>query len=244
MISRKNAVVTGCNGQIGRKLMQELMGVGYYVYGIDIDVEPKVNEIFHISKIDITSVDEVKNFFLSLANKEISINTLVNNAGIGVFSDYIDRTKDEFMKVLEVNLFGTFNLINQAIERMEYLDAPSNIVNVGSIYGVVSSDPEIYGDLNRKNSEVYSASKAGIIQLTKYFSVHLAKKNICVNCISPGGVFNNHPQNFLNNYSRKTPLNRMANVDEIVGAMLIFCKNTNQYLTGQNLVVDGGYTSW
>lgn len=244
MVTKGNVLVSGCNGQIGTSLMKELVKFGYRVYGVDIDAGTIDIENCNISKLDITDVDQVKDFFSDLASRKICINALINNAGIGVFSDFELRTKEEFMRVLEVNLFGTFNLINQAVERMQNLDTLSNIINIGSIYGVVSSDPRMYEDLNRKNSEVYSASKAGVIQLTKYFSVHLASKNICVNCVSPGGVFNNHPLKFLKNYSSKTPLGRMAHVDEVVDAILIFCSNSNQYLTGQNLMIDGGYTSW
>jgi NAD(P)-dependent dehydrogenase (short-subunit alcohol dehydrogenase family) len=94
------------------------------------------------------------------------------------------------------------------------------------------------------NSEVYSASKAGVIHLTKYFAIHLASQNICVNTISPGGIDNNHPKLFKKEYAKKTPLNRMAKASEIVDAILIFVKNKNQYLTGQNLIIDGGLTSW
>ena len=119
------------------------------------------------------------------------------------------------------------------------------IINIGSIYGVVSSDPEIYTDCPRNNSEVYSASKAGIIQMTKYFAVHLAESNIRVNCVSPGGIFNDQGDDFVKNYSQRTPAKRMAIPQEIVQAIVYLSDNsTASYISGQNLLVDGGLTSW
>ena len=118
------------------------------------------------------------------------------------------------------------------------------IVNIGSIYGVVSSDPRIYTDCSRMNSEAYSASKAGVIQLTKYFSAHLAEHKIRVNCVSPGGIFNNQGDDFVKNYSHRTPFSRMATVDEICGAIIFLASIDSNYITGQNIIVDGGFTSW
>ena len=106
------------------------------------------------------------------------------------------------------------------------------IVNIGSIYGVVSSDPKIYTDCLRKNSEVYSASKAGIIQLTNYFAIHLAENDIRVNCVSPGGIFNDQGDDFVNNYSKKTPARKMAKPQEIVQAIIYLSDNqTSSYIS-------------
>ncbi len=118
------------------------------------------------------------------------------------------------------------------------------IINLGSIYGIVSSDPKIYTDTKRNTSDVYAASKAAIIQLTKYYAVHLSKYNIRVNCISPGGIKNNQGKDFINNYSKKTPLNRMAEKEEIIKAIEIMIDDECKYINGHNLVVDGGLTIW
>ncbi|MEK6848762.1 MAG: SDR family oxidoreductase, partial [Nanoarchaeota archaeon] len=119
-----------------------------------------------------------------------------------------------------------------------------SIINIGSIYGQVSSDKRIYGDSKRNNSEVYSATKAGIIQFTKYLATHWAEYNIRVNCISPGGIFNNQKEFFVKNYINKVPLGRMANVTDINGALIFLASDASKYVTGQNLTIDGGFTIW
>lgn len=240
----KIAVITGCKGQLGSFLVQLLVDNGFFVYGLDKEAKEEHCDKFSIFKLDVTDELETGNFFQQLSDKKIKINTLINNAGIAVFTPFEERKKEDFMKVLDVNLFGTFNMIKSSLNFFDVKICAANIVNVSSIYGVISSDPSIYEDLNRMNSEVYSASKAGIIQLTKYFAVHLAKRKILVNCVSPGGIYNNHPEGFKNNYSKKCPVGRMADVAEIADAILFFSKNKNVYLTGQNLIVDGGLTSW
>ena len=118
------------------------------------------------------------------------------------------------------------------------------IINIGSIYGVRSPDFSIYDDNNNMNSEIYGGSKAAIIQITKYFAVLLAKKNIIVNCISPGGLENKNFQKnkFIYNYSKKVPLGRMCKEEDLKMALLYFSNTETNYTTGQNLIIDGGFT--
>lgn len=243
---KKVVLLTGCNGQLGEQLIVSLLSENFKIYGIDID-EPMVKHKSHdfIYKcVDITSESEVGNLVTEINEESGRVDVVINNAAIGTFEHFQLRSKKDFMRVMEVNVFGAFNIIKNTINLFDTKDHPGNIINIGSIYGLVSSDPNIYEDLNRMNSEVYSASKAGVIQLTKYFAVHLAKLGICVNAISPGGIYNQHPEKFLASYSQKTPMGRMASVEEVSSAVMIFCKNNNRYLTGQNLTIDGGFTAW
>ena len=117
------------------------------------------------------------------------------------------------------------------------------IINIASVYGVVSPDPRIYGKSGRNNSEVYGASKAAIIALTRYLAVHLAP-HVRVNAISPGGIYNHQSEDFVKNYENRTPLGRMANTEDIVGAAVFLASDASRYITGQNIVVDGGFTLW
>jgi len=257
MIEKKIKVIliTGSCGQLGSELCRTFANLGWTVCITDIDKKEcqKLNESLsqknnqkHLSiSMDVTSENSVRSAIKYLEEKEITIDALVNNAGTAVFSDYKERTKDEFMKVVEINLFGTFNCINQIGIHMENSNTEGSIINIGSIYGVVSSDPKIYTDCSRNNSEVYSATKAGVIQMTNYFAVHLAESKIRVNCVSPGGIYNNQGEDFVKNYSLRTPANRMARVEEIVQAIVYFSENkSSSYVSGQNLIVDGGLTSW
>ena len=119
-----------------------------------------------------------------------------------------------------------------------------SIINIGSIYGIVSGDPRIYNKNDRKTAECYGASKAAIIHMTKYFAVHLAEVSIRVNCISPGGVFNNQGEDFVKNYSYRTPMGRMAHDTEIADTAIFLASDESSYITGQNITIDGGWTSW
>ena len=251
----KITIITGACGQLGTALAYSYAKEGFRICIADlIEKDLKllieklnsisdVDHIFHL--VDITSEESVEELIEHIENKGFVISTLINNAGTAIFSDFSYRKKDEFMKVAEVNLFGTFNCIRQVSEHMIENKMHGSIVNIGSIYGVVSSDSSIYTDCDRKNSEIYSASKAGVIQMTKYFAVHLAENNIRVNCVSPGGIFNDHGDDFLSNYSQRTPMKRMAEVNEIVSAIEYLSDSEKaSYITGQNLIVDGGLTSW
>jgi NAD(P)-dependent dehydrogenase (short-subunit alcohol dehydrogenase family) len=115
------------------------------------------------------------------------------------------------------------------------------------MYGVISPDFRIYSDNDRKNSEVYGATKAGVIQMSKYFAVHLADRNIRTNSISPGGVYNpKSPQAdvFIKSYEYRCPMNRMANSDEISNVALFLGSQLSSYVNGQNITVDGGMSAW
>lgn len=254
--SKENlTIITGACGQLGSELSKSYAENGFTVCVTDIDendCEELTKELKKISDrnhlffpVDITSEDSVSRLIDHLETNDMSANILINNAGVAVFSDFSDRTKEEFMKVTEVNLFGTFNCINQISKHMVNNNVEGSIVNIGSVYGEVSSDPKIYTDCARNNSEVYSATKAGIIQMTKYFAVHLANNNIRVNCVSPGGIFNDQGHDFVQNYSERTPKGRMAEPQEIVKAIIYLSDNSNSsYINGHNLIVDGGLTSW
>ena len=103
---------------------------------------------------------------------------------------------------------------------------------------------ELYAPGDRKSPEIYGATKAAVIQLTKYFATYMAKDNVRVNCISPGGVYNNQNESFVNNYSKLVPMNRMANDFELPGVLEFLLSDDSNYITGQNIIVDGGFTAW
>ena len=167
----------------------------------------------------------------------------MNNAGIGVYTPTLKRTLEDFKKVLDVNLVGNFLMSKNALKLMKK-QKYGKIINLGSIYGIKSSDPRIYGKSGRNNSEVYSASKAGVIMLTKYLAAHFAKYNIQINCISPGGFLNNQTKDFVNNYNFKNPSNRMAELKDLNGVLNFLIDKDNAYTNGTNIILDGGFTLW
>ncbi|WP_375724550.1 SDR family oxidoreductase [Arcobacter sp. KX21116] len=236
----KIAILTGANGQLGHAYLKTLVNLDYFVYAIDINVDDiEYSDKIKFVKLDITNEKEVHDFHKSIKRVDI----LINNAGIGVFTPFEERTAKEFMQVMNVNLLGTFLMSQSAIKIMKNQKF-GKIINIGSIYGQVSSDERIYGDSGRNNSEVYSATKAGIIHMTKYMATHFGKYGIQTNCISPGGIFNNQSQEFINNYVSKNPMNRMGTPDDLQSALKFLISEENMYLNGQNITVDGGFVAW
>ena len=245
----KKVLVTGALGQLGKVMCQGFLDAGSIVIGTDLDLDQKKfikDDNISYYSLDITSKHSVEKLFKKLFKKYSSIDMLINNAGVSTFEPFEDRLEESFDWVSDVNLKGTFLCIQEYFKHQKN-NKYGNVINIASIYGLISPDPSIYHEDDRKNSEVYGATKAGIIQMTKYFAVHLAEKNIRVNAISPGGIFNvENPQSayFVDEYSKRNPMNRMANTEEILGAVLYLASDASSYVTGHNLVVDGGMSCW
>jgi 3-oxoacyl-[acyl-carrier protein] reductase len=239
-IMKKKAIITGANGQLGSAFVRALTRKGYFVYAVDLNIEKiKSSENVQPVKLDITDEMAVHNFFSSVQGLDV----LVNNAGIGVFTPFEDRTAAEFKKVMEVNLLGAFLMSQSSVKIMKNSDG-GKIVNIASIYGSTSSDERIYGDSGRNNSEVYSATKAGLINMTQYMATHFGKYNIQTNSISPGGIYNQQSEDFVRNYEYKTPMGRMGKVQDLLSALFYLVSEDTQYTNGQDIAVDGGFLAW
>ncbi len=237
MLNKKTAIVTGCEGQLGNFFSQKLLSENYQVIGIDLKKKSKQKNIIY-KKLDISNLNEVRNLFKKLKK----IDLLINNAGVGVYSSTEKRTKREIEKVVNTNLLGTLYFCLEALKKMKKRKT-GKIINIGSIYGLVSSDKNIYGSSKRNNSEIYSATKASVIMLTKYLGSYYADKNIQINCISPGGVYNYQNKKFVKKYSKKTPAGRMMSLKDFETTLEFLISEKNNYLIGQNIIIDGGYTS-
>ena len=239
---KKVIIITGTSGKIGKALFNFFKSEGAIVYGIDLNKNKFKNCFFG----NISDEKFIKKVFKILIKKHKKIDVLINNAAKSIYTDPKLRTKKELISVTETNLIGTINLINNFFKNnKKKKNNYSKIINIGSIYGVVSPNFKIYGPKDNINSEIYGATKAGIIQLTKYFAVLGSKKNINVNCISPGGLEDkNQSLNFKRNYLDKVPQNKMAYVNDLLGIIAILSSQYSNYITGQNIIVDGGFTSW
>jgi NAD(P)-dependent dehydrogenase (short-subunit alcohol dehydrogenase family) len=249
--------VTGSAGQLGQAIVKSALESGAKVICTDISIDnlKKISndndwgENAMLLQVDITNKESIEIAFNKALEKFGKVDSLVNNAGISVFEPWSQRSEEDFDSVMDVNLKGTFLCMKYFFQ---YLIKSKNIgavVNVASHYGVISPDPRIYTDCNRRNSEVYGASKAGVIQMTKYFSVNAIADgaSVRVNAIAPGGILNqNDPQgeDFQRLYSERCPMKRMANVEEMVGPVLFLLSSDSSYINGQTLVIDGGMTSW
>lgn len=248
-LKNKKILITGANGQLGRYLVQILLEQGAFVYATDIykvmeNVLAKKLKLgrlknFKYIKMDVTSERSIEKAQRLINDDDIDV--LINNAGMAVFTPFAERTEKEIKRVADVNLKGTI-LCSKIFSKKMIKRKMGKIINIGSIYGIVPPDKRIYGDSGRNSSEIYGATKAGVIQLTKYFASYLGEFNITVNTVSPGGIFNQQKKFFVNNYIRKNPLGRMAKEEDLGGIICFLSSDDSNYITGQNISVDGGFT--
>ncbi|MCX6545112.1 MAG: SDR family oxidoreductase [Acidobacteria bacterium] len=239
------ALVTGGSGQLGTAFCRALRRGSYRVYGGDLvrPVAGDSEDIGHVH-LDVRDPISVDAGVSDVIAREGRLDLLINNAGVAVFTPFDQRTVDEYRFVFDVNVLGSILCTNAAAGAMKRQSTGGVIVNIASVYGIVSGDPRIYTDCARRTSEVYAGSKAAIIQMTRYWAVHLAPFKIRVNSVSPGGVYAGQGTDFVQRYSDKTPLGRMGEADDMAGAVVYLASDAAAYVTGQNLVVDGGFTIW
>ena len=238
----KTVVLTGASGQLGLYISNLFLSLGCKVYGLDKLKKHKIyNKKFFFKKIDIKNEFQVKKTIKYIKKKENKIDIIVNGAAYSPVTHFSKRIKREINETLDTNIVGTLNIIKSFYNVQK---KNCKIINIGSIYGVRSPDFKIYGKKDRINSEIYGGSKAAIIQITKYFAVFLSRHNVSVNCISPGGILNTKKQNkkFIKKYSNKVPVGRMGNPEDLTMALLYFSNELTNYTTGQNLIIDGGFT--
>ena len=249
-ISNKIALITGATGQLGQAICKAFSEAKVKVIATDITLNKKKlfkSENIEYIKMDVTNKKSISRVFNIIFKKYKNIDILINNAGVSFFDPFEKRSEKSFDLTMDVNLKGPFFCIQEYSKKIKKNKKTGCIINICSIYGILSPDFRIYKNNNRKNSEIYGATKAGLIQMTRYFAVHLAKEKIRVNAISPGGIYNNDkPQykSFIKNYSSRNPLQRMAKEEEIIGAIFYLSSNASSYTSGHNLVIDGGMSCW
>lgn len=248
LFNHKNKIVfiTGSSGQIGSAIVNLYLNLGCKVYGLDINNSKIKHKNFFFHKINITHDHEVKKLIDKIFKKHKKIDIVINNAGTSVYSKIDKRNNSELQKVYELNLRSVINIIKYFfINHKKYKSKSASIINVASIYGFLSPDFRIYSNGERFSAEIYGATKASVIQITKYFSVLFAPYNIRVNSLSPGGIKNKNIQTkkFMKKYSSRVPLNRMGNTNDLLTTLVYFSSDWSKYTTGQNIVVDGGLSS-
>jgi 3-oxoacyl-[acyl-carrier protein] reductase len=244
-IQEKVFLVTGAYGLIGTALCHFLAENDAEVVAVGRKKE-KLENLRTVTtfEADISNEEDVLSLWRNLTENFEKIDVLINNAAASTSHTFESLTAEEWDSIMATNVKGTFLMCKQGVNS-GLLRERSSIINISSIYGMVSPDQRIYGDTGLNSSSVYGCSKAGVIQLTKYLATYLAEKKIRVNCISPGGIFNNQPAYFLQKYTEKTPQNRMGMVDDILGTIVFLSsEKASGYITGANIVVDGGFTTW
>lgn len=245
----KVAVVTGGAGLLGREIAQGLKEFGAEVYIADVDearVTPLLNEKTKFLQFDITSEESINRAFSNLVNDKGSVDIVVNCAypRTGDWGAKFEDIKfDSWKENLNNHLGGHFICCRTAAEQMKKQGGGS-IINLASIYGVTAPDFSIYEGTPMTMPAAYASIKSGIIALTRYIAAYYGRHNVRANVVSPGGIFDGQPDSFVERYSQKTPLRRMGTATDIVGAVIYLASDAASYVTGENIMVDGGWTAW
>jgi NAD(P)-dependent dehydrogenase (short-subunit alcohol dehydrogenase family) len=269
-VSEKIIIITGGLGQIGAEFVKEFHKRGSMVavfsrsagkakaekiLGKEIAESPSVG-LYQVNICDKKSIHKALDEVQAVWGVP---DVLINNAGVDtqpsappeISGPFENFPEEVFREVVDTNLIGTFLMIQAAGSRMAEAGKGGSIINIGSIYGMVSPVQDIYAYKKEKNGVpfikpvAYSAAKSGIYNLTRYCATYWAKKRIRVNAFTPSGVWREtQDAEFQKNYCARMPVGRMARADEYNGAMIFLASDASAYMTGSNLIMDGGWTAW
>lgn len=264
-LAGKVALVTGGAGLLGKEFCRTLAEAGATVYLADQSIElidRSVSELGTLTgtlkgiQINVTDPASIESVVAKIIAESKSLDILVNSAALDPKFDpthprfydnaFENYPLDFWQDGLAVNLTGPF-LVSQAVSRQMVKQNSGSIINLCSTYGLVGPDQRVYEDTGTQKTfkpVFYSVTKAGILGFTRYLAAYYARTGIRVNALSPGGVENGHEEQFVKNYSSRAILGRMARKDEMNGALLFLASDASSYMTGANLVVDGGWTAW
>ncbi len=262
-LKNKVAVVTGALGLLGKEHCIALNEAGATIVVADIDkdgCERYAREFGPKSigvRLDVNDKGSIEEALCQIEKTLGPIDVLINNAAIndkfenpvvaGEKSRLENYPEAMWRAMIDVNVTGVF-LCAQVLGSSMARQGKGSIINIASTYGIVGPDQDLYKDTSGKQlffkSPAYSASKGAVIALTRYLATYWGNSGVRVNTLSPGGVENQQDEYFVQSYSKKTPLGRMATPGDYRGAIVFLASEASAYMTGANLVVDGGWTAW
>jgi len=264
-LKNRVAVITGATGMLGKEFSIALAEYGCKVAIVDLDLKKvtslsnRLTKKFGVKSIgiscDVSNTKDVKNMVKSVEEYLGPIDILLNNAASKsssldeYFKSLENYNIDTWKEVLDINLTGMYIVAKEIGSKMAKRKSGS-IIQTASIYSsIMASDQRIYKGSRYLGKEintpaVYAASKAGVVGLSLHLASYWAKNKVRANTLSPGGVFSGQNSTFVKNYSARVPMNRMANKEEMVGAILYLASDASSYVTGQNIFVDGGLSGW
>jgi len=241
-LKNKIIIITGGNGLLGSVIVDRIKLEGAFC--INFEINHKTNDNLSNVECDITDQNSINSALKLVIEKYNRIDGLVNNA--------YPRTKDWGRKFEEIELESWKKNIDRQLNSYFYLSQQvaiqmvkqkrGSIVNMASMYGVIGPDFTVYEGTDMTMPAGYSAIKGGLINLTRYIASYLGPKNIRVNTVSPGGILDNQNEIFVQNYIKKVPMRRMGNPDDIAPSVSFLLSDDSKYITGQNLIIDGGWT--
>jgi NAD(P)-dependent dehydrogenase (short-subunit alcohol dehydrogenase family) len=249
-LSEKVAVVTGGAGLIGSTLCEGLAEHGATVVLVDIDADTaedvarSIDGEIIVKSLDINSEVAVEALFDSVVDSFGSVDILVNSAyprNENYGRAYEDVSVTDWEENIRLNLNSYYLTCHKASEIMKD-QGGGNIINVGSIYGTQAPDFDIYTGTEMTSPVEYAAIKGAVINFTRYLASYLGRYGIRANVLSPGGVFDDQDERFVEQYESRTPLSRMADPEDLKGPIVYLSADSSRYMTGQNLIIDGGWT--
>jgi 2-deoxy-D-gluconate 3-dehydrogenase len=256
-MSNKNVIIFGGAGKIGKNFSKILSAAGANVFILDLSCSKKIlsKKIFFL-KCDVSSETQINSSIEKIINKFKKIDVLIYNVYSkpkNYYKKFTEYDSDTWKTVIDINLTGAFLATKYLISLKK--NKKLNFIFLLSTYGIVGPDYKIYENLSAKKNiydgnyslntpAVYSASKSALLGFAKYISTTYGKDGVRCNCLTPGGVFDNQEKKFIKRYEHKVPLGRMANQNDYNGAILFLASDASSYMTGSNLIVDGGWTAW
>lgn len=258
-LAGRRSIITGAAGGLGQIIAETLAELGSDLILVDLPgtnidlLKNRLMETYGVStfglECDLEKQDQRSILIDNVVNDGREINVLINNAAFVGSSDipgwgveFVSQSIETWRRALEVNLIAPFEL-SQGFSKVMMRSKGATIVNIASIYGQFAPDWRIYESTDLGNPAAYSASKAGLIQFTKWLSTTLAP-SVRVNALAPGGVFTGQQDAFVEAYSLRTPLGRMAKYDDFRGIIAFLASDMSNYMTGQIVNVDGGWGVW
>ena len=255
----RKALITGSAGNLGRIFAETLAELGANLVLVDLPgtnledlsetLVKKWQVGVEVQYCDLESTQERADLILRINSSQAALNIVVNNAAFvgsskldGWNVSFEEQTLETWRRVMEVNLTAVFDLCKGLSPSLRSSSGAS-IINVGSIYGLYGPDWELYSNTNMSNPAAYAASKGGLVQLSRWLATTLAP-DVRVNVISPGGIFRNQDPKFIERYTLKTPLKRMAVENDFKGALAFLASDLSNFVTGQIIEVDGGWGVW
>jgi NAD(P)-dependent dehydrogenase (short-subunit alcohol dehydrogenase family) len=253
------AIVTGAAGLLGEQHATALLDAGARVVVTDVRADACAEQAARLNArggravaldCDVRDAGAWRRLLETVLTEFGRVDVLVNNAAFtaqtptpAYAASLVDCPVEDWRRILDVNLTGVF-LGCQCIGRQMLEQRSGSIINIASLYGVVSPNHRLYPGTGVHQPVAYSVSKGGVIALTRYLAAAWAEHGVRVNSITPGGVYNGQSQLFVDRYSSLSPMGRMADPDELRGAIVYLASPASKHCTGHNLVVDGGWTIW
>jgi NAD(P)-dependent dehydrogenase (short-subunit alcohol dehydrogenase family) len=256
-LSGRVALITGGSGYVGSTAGQSLAELGAKVAVLDIEQEKcdavatVLSETYKVDcvglAVDLSATDEIARVPARVKERLGRLDIIIHSAAYtanvpGWAVPFEEQSVEPWDRAMRINMTAAFLLV-QAAKDLLVQSERGSVLFVSSIYGIVGPDMRLYKDTGMNNAAGYAATKGGLLQLMRYLATVLAP-HVRVNAISPGGIWRNQPEQFHERYKARTPLGRMATEEDLKGAIAYLASDLSNYVTGHNLIIDGGWTAW